>query len=272
MIENEASFWQDKLPQLTDDMNKYDRGFAVVYGGPMTGAARLASLAARRAGVGMLVLVSFPDTYQTYAQAEPGMIVKQIENVEGFSKIIEDERVTALLVGPGAGVNEITQHITLAALETGKPCILDADALSVFESNPEDLMQMLHENCVLTPHEGEFARIFSVTGSREERIKAAAQTAGCTVLLKSHETLVADTTGQVVVNTNAPATLATAGSGDILAGLITSLIAQGMSVFDAACAGAYIHGETAQECGAGLIAEDLIVKIPKAIAKIKGSS
>ena len=173
--------------------------------------------------------------------------------------MLGNPKITALLIGPGLGRGDGVKEQVLRVLAAGKPTVLDADALSVFEDDPEELLQNLHKKCILTPHEGEFSRVFG--GSEDHKIekaRKAAEKAGCTVLLKGADTVIAHPEGFCVVNTNAPLWLATAGAGDVLAGMILGLVTAGMSPFAAACAAAHEHGQAARLHGQGMIAEDLI--------------
>jgi NAD(P)H-hydrate epimerase len=262
-MNNSPDLWRDKLPRLLPDGNKYDRGHLLIFGGEtMTGAARLAARAAQRAGAGLVTIACAPFAFPIYAAALESVLVQPIEGRSQWRDKAADPKMTTLLLGPGMGRGEETQARVLESLLTKKPCVLDADALTSFENDPEKLFCNLHESCVLTPHEGEFSRLFGRYISREmakeERAKKAAVISGCVVLLKGAETVVADPAGQITVNRNAPPWLATAGAGDVLAGIIAGLIAQGMPVFWAASAGAWIHGALANLKGQGLIAEDLV--------------
>jgi NAD(P)H-hydrate epimerase len=158
--------------------------------------------------------------------------------------------------------------LVLAVLATGKPLVLDADALTSFAGHANDLFAAIFGPCVLTPHEGEFARLFTVAGSREERAMAAAARSGSVVVLKGARTVIAAPTGDVVINDHAPATLATAGSGDVLAGVIAAFLAGGMSARDAASAAVWIHGDAATNGPPGLIADDLPELVAAAIARL----
>jgi hydroxyethylthiazole kinase-like uncharacterized protein yjeF len=270
-FENDPALWIDRLPRPRLSDHKYSRGHAVICGGPqMTGAARLASEAARRMGAGLLTILAAPEAVPIYALAAPGHIVRPLPSDGTIPKaILDDPRVTAMLIGPGAGMEESTRARVLAALAAGKPLVLDADALTVFSARPADLLGALTGAEVLTPHEGEFPRLFKAIGGKLQRARAAAAEAGCTILLKGADTVIADAHGRAVINANAPAELATGGAGDVLAGMIVGLRAQGMPPLEAACAGAWLHGAAATAIGPGLIAEDLPGALPAQLARLR---
>lgn len=261
---NAPGLWQSALPVLKADAHKYSRGYAVISGGPVacTGAARLCAMAAQRMGAGVVSVACTPDALPVYAASLLSVMTRPVHNVREFVQLIADPRVNALAVGPGGGVGEETRERLLAALEARKPLVIDADALTVLGAHAKSLTPLLHDACVLTPHEGEFARMSHVTGSRLERALAAAQAFGAVVVLKGSETVIAAPDGRCVLNGDAPPTLATAGSGDVLSGIIVGLMAQGMSAFEAACAGVWVHAAAARLYGTGLIAEDIIAQLP----------
>ncbi len=269
---NGPGLWLERFPWPKQDGNKYGRGHAVILGGDtMTGAARLAADAARRSGAGLVTVAAVPETFSIYSMGSPGNIFNPIATQTELEETIGDPRCNALLVGPGAGVSEQTRTRVLAVLETGKPCVLDADALTVFRDDPQTLFGAITGPCLMTPHDGEFTRIFDVAGDKLTRARAAARESGATILLKGADTVVASPDGQASINTSAPPELATAGSGDVLAGIAVGLIAQGLQVFEAASAAAWIHGMAAATFGPGLIAEDLVDGIPSVLGALKTS-
>ena len=235
----------------------------------MTGAARLAADAARRMGAGLATIAAAPEAFGIYAIGRPGNIFAPVANQGELEEAISEPKRNALLMGPGAGVSEQTRQRVLSVLETGKPSVLDADALTVFSDDPETLFDAISGPCLLTPHGGEFSRIFDVDGDKLTRARMAARMSGATVLLKGPDTVIASPDGRAVINTSAPPELATAGSGDVLAGMSVGLIAQGMPVFEAASAAAWVHGAAAQALGPGLIAEDLIDGLPSILRALK---
>jgi ADP-dependent NAD(P)H-hydrate dehydratase / NAD(P)H-hydrate epimerase len=267
--ENDAALWLGKLPQLSPSDNKYGRGHALLYGGyPVTGAARMAARAAARIGAG-LTTVAVPDkALAIYAAAFTSVMVQPLTEAGDFERLLSDVRYTAFLIGPGAGVNEATRARALNLLQTTKPVLLDADAISVFAPQAEDLFQAIRWPCVITPHEGEFKRIFDTAGHKLTRARAAARRSGAIIVLKGSDTVIAAPDGRAIINSNAPPTLATAGSGDVLGGLILGLLAQGMDAFFAAAAGVWMHGAAAAEFGPGLLAEDLPDLIPAVLRRL----
>lgn len=267
---NAPALWREhwRRPRLDD--HKYRRGHALVAGGrTMMGAARLAAEAARRIGCGLVTIAAAGAVRAIYAAGAPGTIVATADDDAAFAALAGDSGRNVVLLGPGAGVDEETGIRVLEALATGKPCVLDADALTVFAAAPERLFGAIQGPCLLTPHEGEFARLFSLEGDKLARARAAARMSRAVLLLKGPDTVIADPDGRAVINDNAPPTLATAGSGDVLAGMIVGLIGRGMPVFDAACAGVWLHGWIASRFGPGLIAEDLIAGLPAALAALE---
>lgn len=267
---NGRDLWLSAFPWPRLDQHKYSRGHAVISGGAqMTGAARLAARAAMRAGAGMVTVAVPVDNAVVYKVALEGAIVRGIRDTLGYTEIIEDKRVTACLLGPGNGLTPGTREQTLAALRARKAVVIDADALTVFEEAPELLFSTVEGPCLLTPHEGEFRRLFALSDDRIASARAAAEQSKAVVLLKGADTVIAAPDGRIVVNENAPAELATAGAGDVLAGFAVGLAAQGMDMFDAACAAAWLHGAAAQSFGPGLISEDLPDALPQVLRALR---
>jgi len=270
--ENGPSLWRRVFPRPSLEDHKYSRGHGVVLGGgEMTGAARLASRGALRAGAGLVTIACPEASVPIYALAEPGILNAPLGEGEGLTRLLADERKNLYVLGPGNGVTDVTKARVLEVLIAARPCVLDADALSVFADDADSLAAAISGPCVITPHEGEFTRLFGSADEAEgklDRVRAAAARLGCVVLLKGGDTVIADPDGRGVINTNAPPTLATAGAGDVLAGFIGGLMAQGMAPFDAACAGAWLHGECANEFGPGLIAQDLPDCLPAVLRRL----
>jgi NAD(P)H-hydrate epimerase len=260
---NAPGWWLGAFPRPGPDSHKYNRGHALVAGGPvMTGAARLAARAAARLGAGLVTVAAPQTAFAVYAGALTGIIVHPVEDLDEFGALLADARRNAALIGPGAGVGNETRDKTLAVLGAGKRAVLDADALTSFSQDPGTLFDAIRAPCVMTPHAGEFARLFDAAGSKPERARRAARQSGAVILLKGADTVIAAPDGRVAINTNAPPQLATAGSGDVLAGMVLGLLAQGMEAFTAAAAAVWVHGAAGGRLGPGLVAEDLIDAVP----------
>jgi len=274
--ENGPALW--RLPRPGPEDHKYTRGHVLLRGGEtMIGAARLAAMGARRAGAGMVTVACPPEAWPVYAAGAPGTICLPVADGGAFTGLLADARRNAILVGPGNGVTEATRDAALAALATGRACLLDADALTVFEGAAAELFDAIAGPCLLTPHDGEFDRLFggAVPGAeagRPARARAAAALSGATVLLKGADTVIADPDGRVLINANAPPDLATAGAGDVLAGMCAGLLAQGMAPFEAAGAAAWMHGAAATAVGPGLIAEDLERALPGVLRGLRAGA
>jgi ADP-dependent NAD(P)H-hydrate dehydratase / NAD(P)H-hydrate epimerase len=268
--ENDPTLWRTAWPHAKSSGNKYTRGHALLCGGyPMTGAARMAARAAARIGAGLTTIAAPDIAFSIYAAALTSIMVRPLKQDGDLARLLSDSRYTAFLIGPGAGVNDTTREAALEILGTGRPVLLDADAISVFASRAADLARAIRGPCVMTPHDGEFARVFDPRGDKLSRARAAARQSGAVIVLKGADTVVAAPDGRAVVNTNAPASLATAGSGDVLGGLILGLLAQGMDAFLAAAAGVWVHGAAAAGFGPGLLAEDLPDLVPAVLRQLE---
>lgn len=267
--ENDPVLWRRDLPQLRASGNKYSRGHALLWGGyPTTGAARMAARAAARAGAGLTTIAVPPEAVPIYATALTSIMVRAVATPAELGRLLEDARFNALLIGPGAGVDATTRARALAMLATRRAVLLDADAISAFAKDREALFAALAGPCVLTPHDGEFARLFDASGDKLSRARAAARTSGAVIVLKGADTVIAAPDGRAVINSNAPPTLATAGSGDVLGGMILGLLAQGMEAFRAAAAAVWLHGAAASDFGPGLLAEDLPDALPGVLRRL----
>jgi len=272
LVENGPELWADRIPWPDAATHKHARGRLIVVSGEAwsTGAARLAARGALRIGAGLVTLLSPPDALASNAAHLEAIMLR------GFETDVELEQgaaqVDAAVIGPAAGVSESTLLNVLALARTGAALVLDADAITVFRDDPEELFSLLDRDDVLTPHPGEFDRIFpGLLAGSPERITAArkaAERAGAVVLLKGSDTVIASPDGRAAVNVNGSAWLATAGSGDVLAGFIGGLVAQGMESFEAACAGAWIHAECGELHGPGLISEDLPGLAPAVLRRL----
>jgi NAD(P)H-hydrate epimerase len=270
---NDPALWRDRLrrPRLED--HKYKRGhLLVVGGGVMTGAGRLATRAARRAGAGMVTLIAPAAALPIYAADHPGLITLPLPPVAALAGLVESRRISACVIGPGGGIGEGTRELALAALATGKPCLIDADGLTSFAGKLEMLTAAVKGPLLITPHEGEFSRLFpelSDGKGKLDRARAAAARLGGVVLFKGADSVVAAPDGRAVINDNAPPDLATAGTGDVLAGIAGALLAQGLPAFEAAAAAVWLHGAAGSAFGRGLIAEDLPEALPNILNKLE---
>ncbi|GBD44613.1 Bifunctional NAD(P)H-hydrate repair enzyme Nnr [bacterium HR40] len=258
------------LPARTPESHKYRFGHLYVVGGPKatTGAARLAALAGLRVGAGLVSVLCEADALEVYACQLTTVMTKPFADETEFRARIADPRISAFVFGPGAQICPATRARTLELLASGRPVVLDADALSVFADRPATLFAALRPDCVLTPHDGEYARLFGCRGSRLERAREAARLSGAVVLLKGADTVVAAPDGRAVIQDEAPPTLATAGTGDVLAGILGGLLAQGVPAFEAAVAATWIHAQAAARIGRPLIAEDLPAVLPEVLAAL----
>ena len=287
LFENGPSRWRFPWPQA--DAHKYARGHCLAVSGPFyaTGAIRLAARAALRAGAGLVSVASPREALLVHAAHLTAIMIKPFMGAKGLADLLADKRLNAVVIGPGLGVGGETRELVSAVLASGaagasagagatqRGIVLDADALTSFRDDPDALFARIKNPTVLTPHAGEFERLFpgllDETGSRIEAARAAAIRAGAVVLLKGSDTVIAAPDGNAAININAPPFLATAGSGDVLSGIIGGLLAQGMDAFAAACAGAWLHGDAAGRFGPGLIAEDIPELLPSSLMALRGS-
>lgn len=266
---NSPALWLKSFPRRSAGGHKYSAGHALILGGrEMTGAARLGARAALRIGAGLVSIAAAREALQVYALSSASFITLAAESLADLENLLRDPRKNAVLIGPGFGTGPELRDYVLAILRRQRATVLDADALSVFSADPGRLFEALGSSVVLTPHDGEFRQLFpDIEGDRLSRARAAAARCGATVVLKGSDSVVAAPDGTAVINANAPAYLATAGSGDVLAGLIAGLMAQAMQPVDAAAAAVWIHGELGNRLGPGLISEDL----PEAVPGVLGS-
>ncbi len=249
---NTPALWARPRPGLSD--HKYTRGHVTILGGAaMCGAARLSAGAARRIGAGMLTIAAPLEAASIYRAGDPGVIVETLP----LEHLLADPRRTVWVAGPGLGTDAARAALP-TLLAAGRQTVIDADALTACAGSPE----ALRGATILTPHAGEFARVFGSPGpDRLAAVREAAARTGAVVLLKGADTIIAAPNGRAAINDNAPPFLATAGAGDVLAGLIAGLLAQGMPAWEAACAAAWLHGDAARRAGPYLIAEDLITAL-----------
>ena len=270
-FENDPQLWLAQLPHPEHCGNKYTRGHALIAGGyPITGAARMAAKAAARVGAGLTTIAVPIIALPIYASALTSIMVTALAAPAAFDALLSDPRITGFLIGPGAGVGQDTRARTLAILATHRATVIDADAITSFEEEHMALMHAIAGPCVMTPHEGEFKRLFDPTGDKLTRARRAAACSGAVIVLKGGDTVIAAPDGRAIVNANAPPSLATAGSGDVLSGIVLGLLTQGMEPFLAAAAGVWLHGAAAGEFGPGLLAEDLPDLIPGVLRSLLG--
>jgi len=272
-FENAPALWLDGFPWPRIDGHKYSRGHALVAGGPlMTGAARLAARAAARAGAGLVTVAAPRETFAIYAAALAGIIVQPVDTVADVTALLADKRRNAVLLGPGLGTGAATGELVSAALATGRSVVLDADVFAAFAGRAGELAAAIAGPTLLTPHEGEFARLYGPVGDKLASARLAAGESGATILLKGADTVIAAPDGWAAINANAPPELATAGSGDVLAGIALGLVAQGMAPPQAGAAAAWLHGAAASRFGPGLVAEDIIDQLPPILRHLKAVS
>ena len=272
--ENDATLWGAAFPWPSPQGHKYRRGHALVLSGPSTrtGAARLAARAALRAGAGLVTVASPPDALAENAAQLTAIMLRSMDGAAGLEALLEDERLNALVMGPGLGTGSGTRALVETALRAGRAVVLDADALTSFADTPQQLFEAVRQSSgpvVMTPHGGEFARLFGTSRKDDGKLRQAVEAAaagGAVIILKGADTVIAAPDGRAAVNANAPAYLATAGAGDVLAGIAGGLLAQGMPSFEAASAAVWLHGEAARRFGPGLIAEDLEKQLPAALS------
>ncbi len=284
-MKNEPALWLERFPRPQAEDHKYSRGMVTLLGGmEMTGATRLAAESAARIGAGLVTIISptfhyrkrpegIDPTLAYRAACAPHIIVRDNTSLMDFMKQTEAKARNVCVIGPGLGPDEpqMTRTLVLGILARKTPVVLDADALNAFQASPKELLAALHENAVITPHHGEFTRLFPNIGTKgADAALRAAREVFCTIVLKGPKTAIAKGEKDAAINDNAPPSLATAGTGDVLAGLIAGLMAQNMTGFDAACAGVWIHGRAASLFGPGLIASDLPGLVPNVLQELLG--
>lgn len=258
---------------LAPSAHKYARGHCLVVSGgaSTTGASRLAALGAARAGAGLTTIAAPTDAAAIHAAHLTALMVRTADTPDALASVLEDARKNAIVIGPGLGTNERSAAMLRASLAVRRSSVLDADALSLVAQSEHGLRP--HPLCVMTPHGGEFARLAPdlqdalPTLGKVEVTRQAARRFGCVVVYKGADTVIADETGQVSIDDTAQPWLATAGTGDVLAGLIGGLLAQGLPPFDAACAGVWLHGAAARHAGPGLLADDLPGAVPGVLSR-----
>ena len=267
---NSPSIWKDKIvwPKVND--HKYSRGCIVIIGGPkeMTGAARLAAKAAQRAGSGIVILACDKNSSDIYYRTLTSQIVKSYRNIPELKNIIKDKRINSVVIGPGLGINN--KNVVKNVLKHSNNIIIDADAITCFQNDIKSFKDLIrNKTVILTPHEGEFKKLFpNIKGNLVDKAIYAAKKLNSIIVLKSANTIIASQNNHVIINKYGSKWLATAGSGDVLAGIIGALVSNGMDAFHAAAFGVWIHSSAGIYFGPGLIAEDISDLIPKIYKKI----
>ena len=275
IIKNSPDLWTQNFPWKKLSGHKYSRGRVVVYGGKkeFVGATILSSLAALRTGTGSVKIVCKKNTIHTYSVKFPSVLKAEINDIYELKKFLKKEKITSMLIGPGAGSNKKIKEITKLILKKVKYVVLDADALTCFKNDLKSLYLLLDKNKIITPHMAEFHKIFpriKKSNNNIEKIKAASKLVKSNIVLKGPNTIILSYDKKIVINYHSSPELAVIGSGDVLSGLIVSLIGkEKMSPFLAACAATWLHGDIAKKYGKGLISEDIIKGIPGALKRLK---
>ncbi|MEM6746119.1 MAG: NAD(P)H-hydrate dehydratase [Pseudomonadota bacterium] len=262
-IWNAPCLWRDDLCTTVRETHKYQRGHVCVIGGPglKGGAGRLSARAASVSGAGAVTFLSPLSGAEFAAASFDAVMVKPLREGEALEAFLSD-RVGAVVLGPGMGHADKAAEVVETVLKSKRPCVLDADALTLYEGRTEEFFEMLHGSCVLTPHEGEFSRLFpDLKGDKRIRTEKAAELSGAAVLLKGPTTVISKTGEPTVMSNHGTPALATAGSGDVLAGLIGGFLAKGLTPVKAAAAGAWVHADAARGAGPGLNADQLPQRI-----------
>jgi NAD(P)H-hydrate epimerase len=260
--------WRSLLPRRQPQAHKYTFGHALVVGGDATrtGAAAMAAAAAGRTGAGLVTVAAPSEALAIHACHARSVMTRPLDRPADLDRLLADRRFNAILIGPATGLGQRTELLLERLLRAGRPLVLDADALTVLGGmRRHGAWPTLPPDCIVTPHDGEFARLSDGRGDRIVRARAAAAALGCTMLLKGADTVIAAVDGRTRVNARAPGNLATAGSGDVLAGIILGLVAQGLGSFDAASAAAWLHARAAESCSTPMLATDLVDHLPHAI-------
>jgi len=269
-MKNNYKNWIDKIPLPKEYSNKYTRGSVLIIGGEKnsTGAARMAALSAARMSAGMVTVACSYDSLDIYASSLLSVMVRAFANAVDLQEIIQEKKINAILVGPGLAANQKTCDLIMFLKSQNLPLVIDAGGLTAISQNQQIKDFLLRGNIVITPHQGEFKRLF---GEFSDPINAVnnicKEYPNITLLLKGNKTFIGYKEN-LIINEHSHPALSTAGSGDVLAGMIVSLMASGCSSFEACQIASYFHGEIAINHGYGLIAEDIIIGIPQALAKL----
>lgn len=277
---NDPAMWRADWPGHGVGTHKYQRGAVLVVAGGLqgVGAPRLGGRASLRIGAGLATIACRPQALAAHAGRGPDALMQRaVADCQALDHLLSDRRLAAVLAGPALGLDAQSREAVACVLRCAVPAVIDADAITVLAARPRVLRGLLRSRgapCVLTPHEGEFARLFGgwrdIVGaaSKLDRARRAAAVSGAIVVLKGSDTVIAEPGGEAVVNTTGSPALATAGSGDVLGGMIAGLLAQGMPAFAAACAAVWLHGKAGEHLGFGLIADDLPEALPGLMSAI----
>ena len=272
---NSSKFWLNKFPWKKKNDHKYSRGKLVIFGSQpnMIGSTILSSEAALRVGTGSVKIICSKKTLPIYSLKFPSVLKEEFKNLSLLKKLIIKEKNSIFLIGPGAGSNQLTKKKTKLILKNIKHVIIDADALTCFKKNPKELYCLLDKNKIITPHIKEFHTIFPMINKKitnYKKIINASKICKCNIVLKGAETLICSPSGNIVLNNHTSSELAVIGSGDVLCGIIASLVGKNkLTPFLACCAAVWIHGDIAKKFGPGLIAEDIVKNIPNILKKLK---
>ena len=273
--ENSPHLWKKYFPWKKQFDHKYSRGRVIIYGGQKeyTGATILSALAALRTGTGSVKILCSKNTLQIYSLKFPSVLKKEINNINQLDFFLKKEKITSLLIGPGAGTNKKIKKITELILRKVKYVVLDADAITCFKNDLKLFYSLLDKNKIITPHVGEFHKIFpniKKNFNNIDKVLNAKKFVRCNIILKGPNTVIVSDDKKIVINNHASSELAVIGSGDVLSGLVVSLVGQKkMSPFLACCAATWLHGDIAKNYGKGLIAEDIVKGIPSSLKRLK---
>lgn len=277
LFRNAPALWRDQWPVHDLETHKYRRGAVLVVAGGIegVGAPRLGARAALRIGAGLATIACRPEALATHAARGPDALMQRAVDRDGLVRLLSSPRLSSVLIGPALGLDATAREAVAAVLDSPVPAVLDADALTIVApAGPAFARRLARRGgpCVLTPHEGEFARLFGDAGgaSKLQRARAAAAETGAVIVLKGPDTVIASPDGRAAINATGCPALATAGSGDVLGGLVAGLLAQGMPAFEAACAAVWLHGRAGEEREAGLIADDLPEAVPSLLGEAGG--
>lgn len=257
--QNRPSFYENtpelfSLPESSPYHHKYSKGATLIRAGKMCGAARLAALANRRAGSGLTAVSCTTQAYPVFASDTAGTVIQTADTAQDFSEHVNSSKISAVVIGMGADKKDDTKAFLHLIAASEKPFVADAGALPFIKGIKK------RSHGVITPHAGEFTRLFPELKGKNKLVQAltAAETLGCTVVLKGADTIIASAKGTVAINSVSNFDLATAGCGDVLDGIIGAMLAQGLPPFEAACAGVWLHSRAAEKAGKNMIAEDII--------------